>query len=373
MLFVLPEGILLLAYGLLIFFYKKWWDRLPPEEMEPFQKAVQVSIIIAARNEAENIPFLLQALAQQTYPTGLLEIIIVDDHSTDATAQLVQHASVENVHLLSLSGDAAHSSKKKAIAAGVERAKGELVVTTDADCTFSPNWIEALVSFYIRNNAQFIAAPVRYSSDDSFLHRFQTLDFLTLQGITGAGVSAQFHTMCNGANLAYRRSTFFEVKGFSGIDQIASGDDMLLMYKIWQRYPQQVFYLRSKEAIVDTKPMNTWRAFIKQRIRWASKTTHYQDKRIFWTLLLVYLVDLYFFVLLIASIWKVYYLPAALLYLVLKTVVELPFVYAVSKFFGQQRLIAYFPFFQPVHILYTVAIGFISQFGKYEWKGRRTK
>ncbi|MBD0352763.1 MAG: hypothetical protein ICV65_16580, partial [Flavisolibacter sp.] len=113
--------------------------------------------------------------------------------------------------------------------------------------------------------------------------------------------------------------------------------------------------------------------FIKQRIRWASKTTHYQDKRIFWTLLLVYLVNLYFFVLLIASIWKVYYLPAAFLYLVLKTVVELPFVYAVSKFFGQQRLIAYFPFFQPVHILYTVAIGFISQFGKYEWKGRRTK
>jgi cellulose synthase/poly-beta-1,6-N-acetylglucosamine synthase-like glycosyltransferase len=179
--------------------------------------------------------------------------------------------------------------------------------------------------------------------------------------------------MCNGANLAYEKKAFSEINGFEGIDTIASGDDMLLMYKIWGKFPDRVHYLKSKQAIVRTQPAKTWKDFFNQRIRWASKARHYNDKRIFWVLLLVYLFNLSFLVLLVAGCW----LPVLWIYLavfwIAKTLVEFPFVYSVAKFFGQQSLLKYFFFFQPLHIAYTIIAGLLGQFGNYEWKGRRVK
>ncbi len=123
-------------------------------------------------------------------------------------------------------------------------AKGSLIVTTDADCLVQPEWLRTIASFYEEFSPVFIAAPVVYCNPlpgDSlfkkFLKIFQSLDFMTLQGITGASVYKKFHNMCNGANLAYEKKAFYEAGGFEGIDQIASGDDMLLMHKIHKIYP----------------------------------------------------------------------------------------------------------------------------------------
>lgn len=107
--------------------------------------------------------------------------------------------------------------------------------------------------------------------------------------------------MCNGANLAYERNSFYRVNGFSGIDTIASGDDMLLMHKIANQYPGQIHYLKAEDAIVTTSPMKTWREFLNQRIRWASKAKYYDDKRITAVLILVYLFNLSFLVLWVAG------------------------------------------------------------------------
>jgi cellulose synthase/poly-beta-1,6-N-acetylglucosamine synthase-like glycosyltransferase len=197
------------------------------------------------------------------------------------------------------------------------------------------------------------------------------MDFMVLQGITGASVYKKLHSMCNGANLAYERKVFYEVNGFAGIDNIASGDDMLLMHKIAKKYPNRIQYLKSPDTIVSTQPMTTWSSFFNQRIRWASKATHYDDKTIFWVLLLVYLFNLSFLVLLIAGFWDhscwLYFLIAWLL----KTIVELPFFYSIANFFYKQWTVKLFIFFQPIHILYTIISGLLGQFGKYEWKGRR--
>ncbi len=119
--------------------------------------------------------------------------------------------------------------KKFAIETGIGAATGELIVATDADCIAEPEWLATLAAFYEQQGAKFIAAPVRIGGvragqrPTSLLGIFQTLDFITLQGITGAAVSRRIHSMCNGANLAYPREVFFEVGGFSGIDQIPSG------------------------------------------------------------------------------------------------------------------------------------------------------
>jgi cellulose synthase/poly-beta-1,6-N-acetylglucosamine synthase-like glycosyltransferase len=208
------------------------------------------------------------------------------------------------------------------------------------------------------------------------LAAFQSLDFMTMQGITGAAVFKKLHNMCNGANLAYERTAFDAVNGFKDIDNIASGDDMLLMHKIYQQNPNKVLYLKSPEAIVSTQPSGSWKEFLHQRIRWASKADQYKDKRIFWVLFMVYLFNfllIAFPILLIFADangdWWKYWLGTALI----KTAVETYFLYKVAGFFQQRSLLLWFPFLQPLHWLYIVLAGWLGKFGSYQWKERKVK
>jgi cellulose synthase/poly-beta-1,6-N-acetylglucosamine synthase-like glycosyltransferase len=360
---------LFLLYILLIIYYWRAWKSIPDFIPSVSSQQTKISVIIPARNEEKNIRQLLQALQEQTYPKELFEVIVVDDHSTDATVAVVQQFLT--VKLIQLKEDGINSYKKKAIESGIAAASGELIVTTDADCLPSPEWLKTIAAFKEEKDAVFIAAPVVIACNSSVLQVFQAMDFMVLQGITGAAVYKKALSMCNGANLAYEKNVFNMVNGFAGIDNIASGDDMLLMHKIWKQYPGKVHYLKSKEAIVSTQPMKSWKDFFNQRIRWASKARHYGDKRIILVLLLVYLFNLSFPALAIAGFFcHHYWLYLAGLW-VAKTIIEFPFVYSVSAFFNKQFLMKYFFFFQPLHIFYTIISGFLGQFGKYDWKGRR--
>jgi cellulose synthase/poly-beta-1,6-N-acetylglucosamine synthase-like glycosyltransferase len=381
--------LLLAVYGGLILWYLRAWKAIPSYDyrdpaISPF---TAVTVIVPARNEEQNISACLRSLAGQRYPRHLFQVIVVDDHSTDKTWDIVQQWQqklpfVRGIRLALPANGTAH--KKLAIETGINAATGELIVTTDADCQFHPDWLRTLTAFYKEKNAKFIAAPVRIGPSKtnpnqakaerkhtSFLSIFQTLDFITLQGITGAAVQQRFHSMCNGANLAYEKKAFYEVDGFRDIDAIPSGDDMLLMFKIYKRYPDQVFYLKSRQAIVSTLPETRWESFVNQRIRWASKADRYDDKRIFRVLLLVYIVNLLFPAMLIAAFWNNWWLWLFLILTAVKTIVEYPFVRSVAAFFGQDYLMIYFPWLQPAHILYTIVIGWLGKFGSYRWKDRK--
>lgn len=372
--------LLLVSYAFLIHYYRRSWNQIPDFIPGDSGAEVLISVVIAARNEEKNLLRLFDSLRKQAYPSERFEIIIVDDHSTDNSWDILQTLSRETVNIrpvrlvdLITGNGPIKAHKKLAIEKGIGLAKGDLIVTTDADCVFDQNWLSCMAAYYSTTGAKFIAAPVKIQSEHSFLSIFQSLDFLTLQGITGASVYKKFHTMCNGANLAYERKVFHEVGGFKGVDNIASGDDMLLMYKIYKQYPDRVFYLKSREAIVTTSPVQTWKDFFNQRIRWASKATYYDDKKIFWILLLVYSINLCFLVLGIASFWNITGLFFLLLLLVGKIIIEFPFVNTVSIFFSEQKLMKYFPIMQSLHIVYTIITGWLGKFGSYEWKGRQIK
>lgn len=388
-------GLLFVFYTAVILYYYSSWQAMPDDHPKnKLQRDITFSVIIPARNEEANIGRLLESLSRQTYPKELYEVIVADDHSEDGTAGAVQQ--FKDVILIRLTEEGINSYKKKAIETGITAAGNEWIVCTDADCIVPPNWLQTFAALIAAADPVFIAAPVsltrhggqargpvpflfpqrekEYKGAGSWLlYIFQALDFLTLQGITAASVYKKKHNMCNGANLAYKRSVFFEAGGFKGIDNIASGDDMLLMHKIWKLYPDRIAYLKSKEVIVETEAASTWKAFFRQRIRWASKAKSYDDKRIFIVLLLVYLFNVSFLVLLIAAFFDIYYLYVLLALWTLKTFAEISFVSSVSRFFGQQKLMKYFFFFQPLHIAYTIIAGFFGSFGKYEWKGRRVK
>jgi cellulose synthase/poly-beta-1,6-N-acetylglucosamine synthase-like glycosyltransferase len=373
--FVSIFAALFIVYAYLIDSYRRWWNKIPENNFDSAEPSTFITVIVPARNEENNIAVALESLHQQSYNKDLYEVIVVDDHSEDRTVEVV-HSYTSGMKVTAirlqdhLSGQAVSAHKKKAIETAIGQAKGSLVVTTDADCHFHPQWLHTLAAFHEKYDAKFIAAPVKIDGKKSLLSIFQTLDFLTLQGITGAAVYKRFHSMCNGANLAYEKKAFYEVNGFNGIDAIASGDDMLLMHKIYRNYPEQVFYLKSKQAIVTTQAVETWKGFFHQRIRWASKAEHYDDKRIFYVLLLVYLLNVCYFGL---AVWAFFSSNAAfllMLFFLAKLLIEFPFVNSVALFFGQHRLMNYFLVLQPLHILYTLIAGWLGKFGSFEWKGR---
>ena len=374
---VVVSLLLFIVYAFMIAYYRKGWNRCPefptPDNFEPHQK---VSIVIPARNEQEHIEACLQSLRNQTYPSSMFEVLVVDDHSEDNTAELIQAFPASNVRLIRLKefvDGKMNAYKKKAIDIAIQKSTGDWIITTDADCIASPDWIRMMMAFQQYGQYEFIAAPVKIQAKDKILDVFQSLDFLTLQGITGAAVYRNFHVMCNGANLCYSKKAFFEVKGFENIDGLASGDDMLLMQKIRARFPGKIGYLKSKDAVVTTDPARTWKAFWQQRIRWSSKADKYDDKTVFRVLLLVYFFNFFLLALFLGSIFNPDTLIVALLLLFSKIIVEFPFVNSVATFFHQQRFMIYFPFLQPLHMVYVVLTGFLGKFGSYEWKGRKVK
>jgi cellulose synthase/poly-beta-1,6-N-acetylglucosamine synthase-like glycosyltransferase len=230
-----------------------------------------------------------------------------------------------------------------------------------------------MVRFYEQYRPKFIAAPVSFYKENNFFKILQSLDFMTMQGITGALAQLKDGTMCNGANLGYERKVFYEVDGFKGIDNIASGDDMLLMFKVFKAYPDGVKYLKSEDAIVETLPVDTFKAFMNQRIRWSSKADKYDDKRLTWVLALVYCWNA---VLLFGGLFCLF-APAALPYfliaMVYKVVLEFYFLIPVSRFFGKKWMLTWFIPGQLFHIPYIVVAGWLGKFGSYQWKGRKVK
>lgn len=387
MILLIVSLLLLLPYVALIIYYRKSWIQLKTyhvSEGSVTENTTFISIIVPARNEEKNIVNCIESIIKQTYSSHLFEVIIIDDHSTDSTSSVVNSFNQQNIRIIKL-GDFVvdenlNSYKKKAIEIGISIAKGTLIVTTDADCIAEPAWLKTIAAFYESNDSVFIAAPVVYSEplkNDSALKKFfkifQSLDFMTLQGITGASVYKKIHSMCNGANLSYTKKAFYEVNGFEAINDIASGDDMLLMHKIQKMYHEKISYLKSPEAIVKTMPAQTIKEFINQRIRWASKAGRYPDSKITTVLFLVYFFNAW---ILFMAIYSFFSLQAFYLFLILfitKIIVELFFLYPVTLFFNKQKLLWWFIPSQPFHIIYTLLAGWLGKFGSYTWKDRKIK
>lgn len=376
--FTIVAIILTMLYSLLILLYRRWFLELPVFQSNiDLAPQTRFSIIIPARNEAENIEQFLPSILEQQYPIELFDVTVINDHSTDDTAKAVKKLQEKypNLHLLELSehidGSITNAYKKKAIEIAIAQCKGDWIITTDADCMAKPAWLTQYDAFIQREQPVLVAAPVMFFNTGSFISLFQVLDFLSLQGITAAAVGAGSHAMCNGANLAYQKMAFYEVGQFKGIDHIASGDDMLLMQKIKKHYPGKLGYLFNTNAIIQTTAMPDWKSFLNQRIRWASKAQIYQDKSIFWVLALVFTYNVLLLIMAISSFFVEDGWYQVLWLLGIKTVVELSFMIPVARFFGLSNTLLWFPIMEPFHILYTVIAGWLGKFGSYQWKGRK--
>lgn len=342
------------------------------------------SIIIPARNEAENIHACLQSIIRNR-PNCPYEILVIDDYSEDQTAIIVEQFFTEYPigKLIRLSEyleaeNAINSYKKKAIEIAISESQYEWIVQTDADCIVPETWLNSIESKATNPHIHFIAAPVDFlplkgGLEKRLLYWFQSIDFLTMQGITVATHYFQIGQMCNGANLAYRKSSFYTIDGFKNIDGIASGDDMLLLHKFTAVFPEGIAFLKTKEAIVKTLAQPSFTSFLNQRIRWSSKADSYKDKRLTYMLAVVYLFNLSVLIIFILGIYNINYLHLALYLLVGKIIVEYLLVIPASVFYKKENQLLVFPILQPLHILYIISAGFLGKFGKYQWKNRTVK
>ena len=184
-----------------------------------------VSVVIACRNEQKNLTALIKSISLQNYSKHLFEVIIVDDNSIDKTNEIASgFTPVGNISTINNKG----KGKKQALRAGIKAAKGNLIITTDADCRMGRNWIRTIAAFYEMNKPDMIICPVKLESAPGFFGGFQELEFMSLQGITAGSAITKEATMCNGANLAFEREVYFNHAANLNYE-INSGDDIFFI------------------------------------------------------------------------------------------------------------------------------------------------
>ncbi len=336
------------------------------------------SIVIPFRNEAQNIRDLATSLNNIQYSKEHFEVLFINDASTDNSVPLLTEFIIQNKNWKLLDNERkSNSPKKDAIYTAIKNAKFDWILTTDADCEVSENWLKAYNSFIINNQSiQMIAGPVTYKTNASFLQNFQNMDFLSLIGATiGAfGINKPF--LCNGANLCYHKKAFFAVNGFEGNDTIASGDDVFLLEKMIATYPTDVMYLKSNEALVITKPETTFKGLLNQRIRWASKTSatsNWFGKITGILILLMNLCIIYGFILLREASCFQIVTSAFLPIFILKISLDYVLIQKTTRFFQANKKIKFYLLSAIFYPFFVVFVIFSTFFKKYDWKGRQFK
>lgn len=368
--------VLFVGYALLITAISIGWWRLKVFKITDSLPGINVSIIVAVRNESSNIQQLLNSLLAQNYPSHLLEIIIVDDHSIDSTSQLIEDFIVQNkvskrLKLIAL-GKNDSSGKKAAIDRGIHASKGELIVITDADCTAGCLWISTMVSYYTEHHPQMILGPVRMTDGVSFFGKLQSLEFMSLISSAAGSCNAGFPILANGANIAFTRQAYESCGGFSENLQFPSGDDMFLMMSIKKKFgAKAIRFLRSEDAIVNTPATAGFKSFIQQRLRWVSKSRGYTDPMLIASSILVFLTNTWLVFTALLAIFFPEYLKIFLIFSFFKLLVDLPLMISFSHFQKSKNLLWLFPVMELLNAVYTLLIGIAGNIGKYEWKGRQ--
>ncbi|WP_426669542.1 glycosyltransferase [Mucilaginibacter sp. McL0603] len=365
-------SLLLTALYLLVLVYLiKGWANLKRPKNTNNAPATKVTILIAARNEEARINYTIDDILAQDYPKNLTEIIFVDDHSTDRTAEIIRSYADRGVKLLQLNEDKPlNSYKKKAIAKAIDMSTSDLMVATDADCRMGNKWLSSIVNYFETSDSVMISSPVAYFEERSLFEYMQTLEFAYLIGIGASFIGNKRASTCNGANLAYRKDVFYEVGGFKGIDDLASGDDELLLQKVAERYPGRIGFLKLREAIVYTHAKHTLNEFLQQRRRWASKSTKYKDKKIVALAVSIWLFNLSLLFNAGLGFYNIYFFKLFALQFLLKYLFELAFLVPITAFLKRTGLVALLLLLIPLHIIYFVYIGLMGNTRKYVWKGR---
>ncbi|MCB0638430.1 MAG: glycosyltransferase [Lewinella sp.] len=355
--------------GLLGYLWRAWrqlpaYSPAPPESEFPF-----LTVLVPARNEADLIEACLQSLLRQDYSN--FEVIVIDDHSEDHTVARVRAFRDPRLRLLKLAdylpaGRPIVAYKKAALELGIRHARGDYLVMTDADCVAPATWLTHLTK-PLADGAAWVSAPVRIAEARGWLGTLQALDVAGTMILTGASFQLGRPLLANGANLLIKRTLFEAVDGYTGNAHRASGDDVFLLQKVVKQYTREMAFVRNQEATVATSAVSGWGNFLRQRLRWATKSSDYRDPYLLGFQGLVFLLDA-------ALLITPFLTPLAWLAWLIKAGADYGFLRRAARSF--QLLIdwRWFPVLDILHTTYVVLIGLLAFLPvRIRWKGRSSR
>lgn len=321
--------------------------------------ATFVSVVVACRNEQENILCLLNSIALQDYPTGLFEVIIVNDNSTDRTNEIAsEYTAISNIIVINNNG----RGKKQAIRTGINAASGIIVITTDADCRMGKRWIRTIAAFYEKQKPDLIICPVQIEPGNGFFGSFQELEFLSLQGITAGSLLSGDGTMCNGANLSFPRDAYFAHMDNLHFE-IASGDDIFLLHSMKKQNRSKILWLESPDIVVTAASSPTIGSFLKQRRRWFSKWNGYNDRFTILLGIVTFAAIMLQVSVLVAGLIYPKFIAVFLTIFILKSIPDFLILHNISGRYSRGELMKWFlpaQLIYPVYVLCVVLYSLIS-------------
>jgi cellulose synthase/poly-beta-1,6-N-acetylglucosamine synthase-like glycosyltransferase len=342
------------------------WNRATQNLSISNAKQNFITIIIAARNEEKNITNLLNSLLHLKYDRKNFEIILVNDHSEDTTLLIGNEFFRENGmgRIVSLKEG---SGKKTAITYGVSLAKGNIVAVTDSDCVVPADWLQRINQMFQNDDLQLCVGAVKIISDGKVFSSLQSLEFASVIGTGAATLGLGNPTMCNGANLSFRKKSFEEVNGYEGNFSYASGDDQFLMAKIEQHYPKSISFMSFPDSVVCTIALNSLSSFFSQRIRWAGKWSAMSG--------LTKMLAVFTFLVQVSWIFLLilfFYNPLFAVPLIfIKFLLEFIFLYRIGSFLSSPFQPISFLVLQFLYAPYVIGTAIFSQVMTFRWKGRK--
>jgi poly-beta-1,6-N-acetyl-D-glucosamine synthase len=359
------------AYAIMIIYTISGWRKLEfAEEKDP---GLAVSIIVAARNEAQNIEALVRDLYAQKYPLDLFEVIVIDDGSEDETLKICQNLEKEFPSLKVLSNSSGEG-KKAALQSGISQARFDVIATVDADCNVPEFWLATMNDHWKPGQTKMLLAPIILLANQSAFQQIQSLEMHATMGLTGGFASHGKPIMANGANLMYEKEAFHEIGGFRSSNN-PSGDDVFTMLQMNERWPNSVQFVPHFQAVVATAAQPNFSSFWQQRKRWLSKKSGYSNAWVKGVAIITYLANLAAFIALIALIFAFgsYWTNLLMWVLFVKLILDLVLIRTVSRDIQPYCGISHVLFAEIFIVCYVTFLGIFGNVSTYVWKGRTIK
>ncbi|GBU21343.1 glycosyl transferase [Fibrobacteres bacterium R8-0-B4] len=394
------------AFAAVILFLRRGLYRLPTAPVQNGGGAGNVnsnvkntfSIIAAARNEAKNLPACLDSLLSQNIPADRYEVIIADDRSTDATAQILRDAAAKhpNLHVVTITKTPyGISPKKHAVTTAIAASKNKIVVFTDADCVVPPTWLSCIDRYFAEESGADLAQGITTYSYTPGMNRLfwglQSVDFLSHGIIAAAAIAADLPINSNANNMAFRREAFERVGGYGGNENVVPGDDDQLLQRVWEygkrKYKyfntdnindnnnintNNIVFMTDQGGAVETAPTPTLSMLFEQRRRWGAVTVHYKTRQI----ALLSAVFAFYLTIAATAVISIFspgrYIPVFLSLMLVKLTGELALMIPGTRIFNKKHLRKYIVPASIIQLPMVLASVIFGVFGGFRWKGRKT-
>ena len=359
---------ILAVYGLILLVLAIGFLRTSEFRSNENKDHLPLSIIICARNEEKTIIRCLKTIVQQEYDLNKLQILVINDASTDGTATvaaaILKHAGV-NYRIIS---NAEKKGKKASIAYAMQFAEHPHIVLRDADTfTLSYSWLKCISDFLLQTKADMVIGPVAIADNSGALWALQAIENNIISVLAGGSAFYKKPFLCSGANLIFTRRMFEQTGSFQTHMQIASGDDILFMEEV-KKQKGKICFLKSKEAIVSTYPSYSLPSLMNQKIRWVSKFSINKNPLNFFLALISLLVNIS----VLFCLFSGYLMPQnalfGLIFTVIKLLIDILLLFLASGFIKNRGLAWYVLPIGFIYPVYSLILAVSTLFVKPKWK-----